>query len=135
MFKKICAAIVFLICSIVIFIPQVSAQDVYVATGNYNGKITDYYIMTETFRELESKQTGDIIIAIGIHSVGKNYKENAYSYYLYTMVGSETCVAIEDENRINENSGSSAFVPLKSFDDNTRNVLLNILLKLGDLFY
>ena len=56
---------------------QVEAADVYAVTENNGGKITDYYVVTETI------QSKGPTFGLAVHAVGKNWKHNEYSNFFY----------------------------------------------------
>lgn len=77
--KKFALSTIILLGALLIYIPQVSAQEVYAVTEKNGGKINDYYVVTEKIHNQGNA------FAVIIHVVGKNYSYNKYSdwYYAY----------------------------------------------------
>ena len=77
--RKAVLLITFLMATLMIYIPQASAQEVYAVTERNGGKITDYYVVTEQIHNQGNA------FAVVIHVVGQNHSYNEYSdwYYAY----------------------------------------------------
>lgn len=80
--KKIVLMTVFLLSTMLIYIPQASAAEVYAVTEEHpsSGKITDYYIVTESIQSMGSN------FGLTVHSVGKNHSSNKYSNWFYANI-------------------------------------------------
>jgi len=80
--KKVALLTMFLLGALLIYTPQVSAQEVYAVTETHpsSGKITDHYIITETIQEQGPA------FGVGVHSVGKNYSHNDYWNVMYAYI-------------------------------------------------
>ena len=79
--RRIFSAI-FLVSALLIWMPQVSAQEVYAVTETHpsSGKITDYYVVTESI------QNNGNAFGVTVHSVGKNHSSNKYSNWFYANI-------------------------------------------------
>ena len=78
--KKFALLTMFLLGTLLIYTPQVSAQEVYAVTEENGGKITDHYVMTETIQEKGPA------FGVGVHAVGKNYSHNDYWNVMYAYI-------------------------------------------------
>lgn len=59
---------------------QASAQEVYAVTEKHAGKISDYYVVTESI------QNKGNAFGLTIHVVGQNHSYNEYSNWFYAKI-------------------------------------------------
>lgn len=71
--KRAVLLITFLVSTLLIYVPQVSAQEVYAVTEKtYGGEVIDHYVITDSI-----KSTGNAFV-VGVHAVGQNCDKNSY---------------------------------------------------------
>ena len=78
--RRFVLSAVLLLSTLLICIPQASAQEVYAVTEKNGGKVNDYYVVTESI-----KNTGQAF-GLTIHVVGKNHSYDNYSNWFYAYM-------------------------------------------------
>lgn len=70
--RRIFSAI-FLVSALFVWMPQVSAQEVYAVTEKtYGGEIIDHYVVTDSIKSSNNA------FVVGVHAVGQNCEKNNY---------------------------------------------------------
>lgn len=80
--RKIALMFTFLLAAMFVWLPQASAQEVYAVTETHpsSGKVTDYYVVTESI------QNKGNAFGVTVHSVGKNHSKNEYFNWFYANI-------------------------------------------------